>query len=430
MGISDRARRAVGRGIVNGLGLWERLESGLFFNPTGADFIENPHPLYRRLREERPVHRSRLTRGWVFSGYDDVRELFGDRRLSSDFRHGRDWARIRRAQLRAGASESELENPSMLSSDPPRHTRLRGLVNKAFTPRAVKALERRMREIADELLDARGDATEIDVVGALAYPLPVTVIAELLGVPSEDRERFRHWSDEAVRSLGSDAGEDLRASIRAVRELEAYLEPIVAERRREPRDDLLSALIAAEEDGERLDEGEIYQMVVLLLVAGNETTTKMIGNGLLALLRHPDQLARLREEPGLMETAVEELLRWDGPVHMTARIAVQDLSFKTTRIGRGEMVILAMAAANRDPEEFHDPEILDVGRTPNNHLSFGHGIHFCLGSSLARLETRVALDALLDRYPRIELARERPPWGSNTALRGVSQLPVRVARSS
>ena len=248
----------------------------------------------------------------------------------------------------------------------------------------------------------------------------------MLGVPAEDRDRFKHWSEEAVRGLGVSTIEDLRASIRAGHELTAYLEPIAEERRREPRDDLLSALLAAEEAGDRLTMPEVFQIVILLLVAGNETTTKLIGNGLLALLQHPEQLELLREKPELIDSAVEELLRWDGPVHATARTSLVDFEFQGADIKKGQMIMVGLAGANRDPARFEDPERLDVTRIDNPHLSLGHGVHFCLGSSLARLEARTALGALIERYPSIKLASDRPKWGPNAVLRGLAELPVRV----
>ena len=316
--------------------------------------------------------------------------------------------------------------PTMLNSDPPRHTRLRGLVSKAFTPRSVRALEGRMEQIVGEMLDATAGKSEFDVIDALAYPLPVIIIAEMLGVPSEDRGRFRHWSDEAVRGLGVTTLDDMRASIQAGRELTAYLEPIAEARRREPRDDLLSGLLQAEEAGDRLTMEEVFQTVILLLVAGNETTTKLIGNGLLALLRHPEQFERLRDNPDLIDTAVDELLRWDGPVHATGRAALEDFEFQGARIKKGQMIMMGIASANRDPSRFSDPETLDIAREDNPHLSFGHGLHFCIGSALARLEARAALSGLIQRYPAMKLASDKPVWGPNLALRGLAELPIRV----
>ena len=218
----------------------------------------------------------------------------------------------------------------------------------------------------------------------------------------------------------------MRASIRAGRELTAYLEPIAEARRREPRDDLLSALLAAEEEGDRLSMEEVYQTVILLLVAGNETTTKLIGNGVLALLQHPDQLALLQENPDGIDRAVEELLRWDGPVHTTGRTALEDFEFAGVRIKKGQMTMFGIAAANRDPARFDDPERLDVTRANNPHLSLGHGMHFCLGASLARLEAKTAIGGLIERYPSMKLATDRPQWGSNVVLRGLTELPIRI----
>jgi len=424
MKIAEKLRFAAFRSVAGALGTWERMESGIAFDMMSPSFLEDPHSVYRALRENDPVHRARQIRGWLFTRYDDVLALLRDERMSSDFRHNTNYPRMKKAQLRAGRTEEELERPTMLNSDAPRHTRLRGLVNKAFTPRAVRALEGRMQQIVDEMLDATRGQTGFDVIDALAYPLPVIVIAEMLGVPPEDRERFRHWSDEAVRSLGMVGPEDLRASVAALRELHEYLKPIAEDRRREPRDDLLSGLLAAEEAGDRLTLDEVFQSVTLLLVAGNETTTKLIGNGLLALLQHPDQLERLRRDPELVDTAVDELLRWDGPVHATGRTAVESFEFQGARINRGQMVLVSLAAANRDPARFDEPEVLDVGRVDNPHLSFGQGMHFCLGASLARLEARTALGGLIERYPAMKLATERPRWGSNVALRGLAELRV------
>ncbi len=426
MKLREQLQQTAFRTLTGALIAWEKLESGVTWNPAAARFVEDPYPFYRALRERDPVHRSRLTGGWGFTRYADVLELLSDSRLSSDFRKQSRWPRIKKALLRSGRTEEEIEQPTMLNSDPPRHTRLRGLVSKAFTPRAVRALEGRMRETVDELLAAKAGASELDVIADLAYPLPVIVIAEMLGIPAEDRERFKHWSDEAVRSLGTPNPEDLRASLRAVRELNAYLKPIAEARRREPRDDLLSGLLAAEEQGDRLSLTEVFSSVTLLLVAGNETTTKLIGNGLLALLREPEQLTLLRERPDLLERAVEELLRYDGPVHATGRAALEDFEFRGARIAKGQMVLLGLGAANRDPDRFADPDRLDITRADNPHLAFGHGLHFCLGLSLARLEARTALGALVERYPAIKLATDRPRWGPNTALRGLESLPVRI----
>ena len=426
MNLIERAKESFGTALVSVLTRWERLESGTSFTLTDPEFIANPHPLYRELRENDPVHRSRLTGGYVFTRYDDVLALFRDARLSMDIRNAKVFPRVKRSAIAAGRSVDVFESPNMLGSDPPRHTRLRGLVSKAFTRRSIAAIEDRMIAIVDDLLDATKGHSEVEIISALASPLPIMVIAELLGVPAEDRDRFRHWSDEAIRSLGSAKMEDLRASVKAAEELSAYLEPIAEQRRREPRDDLLSGLLAAEEEGDRLSMREVFETVILLLVAGNETTAKLIGNGVLALLQNPDQLELLSEQPDLIDTAVDELLRFEGPVHVTVRTILEDFEFQGAKMKKGRQVMMALAAANRDPAHFEDPDRLDITRSDNPHLSLGHGVHFCLGASLARLEAKTTIGALVRRYPSMKLSTDEPIWGTNVILRGLTELRIRI----
>jgi hypothetical protein len=318
------------------------------------------------------------------------------------------------------------DRSSMLRMDPPDHTRLRSLVSKAFTPRTVETLRPRIEQIVEDQLDAVAAAGQMDVIRDLAYPLPVTVIAEMLGIPIEDRERFKHWSDEAIRSLGFSNEDDARRSMQATRELRAYLQPIVEQRRREPREDLISALVAAEEQGDKLSTDEVFSTIILLLVAGNETTTNLIGNGLLALLRNPQQLELLRDDPALIENAVEELLRYDSPVQFTSRIPLEQIEIDGRHIPAGKELLLVLGGANRDPAQYVDPDRLDVTRKEIRHLAFGHGIHFCLGAPLARLESQTALLALVQRFPRMRLAVAEPKRGDNILLRGLAELPVTI----
>ncbi len=425
MRVRERMQQLAGRAVLGGLSAWERLESGVAFTFGGQGFLEDPHSVYRELRERDPVHRSRLVRGWVFTRYDDCVSLFRDSRLSADFRNQAMFPRMKKAQLKAGRTEEELDRPTMLNSDPPRHTRLRGLVSKAFTPRAVSALEDRMVEIVEEMLDATSGRSEFCVIDALAYPLPVIIIAEMLGVPAEDRDRFRHWSEEIVRNMGISGLEDARASARAGRELRAYFESIAEERRQDPQDDLLSALLQAEEEGDRLSWDEVVGTLILLLIAGNETTTNLIGNGMLALLRNPDQLEALRADPELTDNAVEELLRYDSPVQATSRISLEDVEIRGTKIPALTELIALIGSANRDPDQFSDPDVLDLRRTENRPVSFGFGIHFCLGSNLARYEGRTAIRALVDHFPGMKLATDHVEWRRNPILRAARQLPVR-----
>jgi cytochrome P450 len=263
----------------------------------------------------------------------------------------------------------------------------------------------------------------MEVIEDLAYPLPVIVIAEMLGIPIEDRERFKHWSDEAIRTVGFSSDDDARRSIQAQRELKAYLEPVVAQRRREPREDLISALVAAEEQGDKLTTDEVFATIILLLVAGNETTTNLIGNGLVALMNNPRQMRLLQDEPSLIEGAVEELLRYDSPVHFTSRHSREDIEWDGHVFKAHQEIGLILAAGNRDPEQFEEPDRLDIARIDTHHLSFGHGIHYCLGAPLARMEGAIAFNALLQRFPNMR-HDGTPVRGDNLLLRGFTKLPV------
>ena len=404
----------------------ERLQTGLVWNPTLPDYRADPYPHYRALRERDPIHRSFVVRGWVLSRHRDVVAVLRDPGFSSDERNWSRYRRLRARGARAGLPDPyETERASMLRVDPPDHTRLRNLVSKAFTPRAVEQMRPRIESILKELLDPLGTSGTLELVRDFASPLPVTVIAEMLGVPIEDRERFRRWSDEAIRTLGESSLEDARAGVRAMEELGDYLVEIAEQRRREPRNDLLSSLVAAEEAGDQLSPGELATMGVLLLVAGNETTTNLIANGTLALLRHPDQWALLQREPERIPNAVEEMLRFDSPVQLTSRLVKEDGEQGGRPLRRGEQLVLLLGAANRDPEAFAEPDRLDVTRENVRHLSFGHGSHFCLGAQLARLEATLAFQALVERFPGLALATDRVEWRPNTVLRGPRALPLR-----
>jgi hypothetical protein len=405
----------------------ERFETGLVFNPLSARTRRDPYRHYRVLRERDPVHRSRAIRGWVVFRHADCLEILRDTRFSADDRHYVGFAGERAAAIADGLVDpSQPEEPVMLRRDPPDHTRLRGLVSRAFTPRAVEKLLPRVEAIADELFTQLARRREFDLIADFAVPLPVTIIAEMLGIPAADREIFKRWSDHLVGFLDPLASPGPAVLRRTADELFAYVDRVAGERRRRPADDLLSALVLAEDAGDRLSTQELYGTVALLLAAGNETTTNLIGNGVLALLRHPSELERLREEPGLAADAVEELLRFDSPVQVTMRIPTEDVDLHGCRLAKGQAVVTVLGSANRDPEVFADPERLDLARRDNRHLSFGHGIHFCLGAQLARLEGRVAIGELVRRFPDLRLAGPEPRWRRLTFLRGVGALHVRV----
>src|SRR5213593_2041883 len=390
------------------------------FNPMDPEFIADPYPTYHRLRAEDPVHHSPLG-FWVLTRYEDVVAALRDPRLIKE-----PIAAFVAARFGAPMPAMGL---SMLDRDPPDHTRLRSLVNKAFTPRVVEGLRPHIQKIVDGLLARVEGAGSMDLIEEFAYPLPVIVICQMLGVPVEDRERFKEWGLDIARGLDaillppdSDVAQRSAAARRALAD---YFRALIAERRTSPRGDLLSALIAAEEAGDKLSEDELLATCILLLVAGHETTVNLIGNGTLALLRHPDQLRRLRETPGLIASAVEELLRYDGPVQRTARIPSTDVTIGGRSIGKGEMVMPFIGAADRDPAQFPDPDRLDLARTDNRHIAFGWGIHFCLGAPLARVEGQIAIDALVRRLPKLELVTDEPEYRESLTLRGWKTLPVR-----
>ena len=417
-------RQAVRSIVINAVLVRERWQSGVAYNPLSSRLAQNPYPFYAELRARDPVHRSRLMNAWVFTRHADVDAILRDHRhFSSDPRKG-DLSRRQRATLPAP------DDYTMLFLDPPDHTRLRALVNKAFTPKVVRALEPRVRAIVAGLLDDIDDPAGFDLMAALAQPLPVIVIAEMLGVPPEDRARFKLWSDQRARLLEPTIGAQERAvAAEAAKAFDAYFRPIIAERRAAPRDDIVSALAQAEEEGDTLTEREMLTMLRLLLVAGNETTTNLIGNGVLALLRHPDQTARLRDDPGAIPTAMEELLRFDSPVQTDFRRPLADCDVNGFPLRKGQNMVLLLGAANRDPAVFTDPDRLDLGRgeAGRNHLSFGRGIHHCLGAPLARLEGRVVLEMLLERFPALRLRDERPAFHNSIVLRGLRSLPVGAA---
>jgi cytochrome P450 len=403
----------------------ERVSSGVSYNPLDPRYRTDPYPLYRQLRERDPFHRSGLINGWVLTRYADVIEVLRDPRFLADDMKMPFVQKQREQFIKDGLiREDEGSTISMLRNDPPDHTRLRSLVSKAFTPRTVEALRPRIEAILHEVLDEVAGDGGMEVVQTLAYPLPVMVIAELLGVPVEDREQFKRWSDDAVRRLGSFGISDMLRAQTAFRELRGYFERIAEERRREPREDLLSAMLVAEQEGDKLSTDEVFSICILLLVAGNETTTSLIGTGLYALLQHPEQLALLRDDPALMESAVEEMLRYDSPVQATSRFVLEDAEVNGNAVKAEQEVIALLGAANRDPEQFPDPERFDITRKDNRHVAFGHGIHYCLGAPLARLEAPIAFQALLERFPNLRLAKEPPQPGDNIILHGLKTLPV------
>ena len=417
------ASRAVRFAATGAMLLYERWQSGIAYNPLSAGTVRDPYPAYAALRERSPAHRSRLLNAWLFSRHSDVDGILRDHRhFGNDPRSGT----LTRRQRRLLPPANEY---TMLFLDPPDHTRLRALVSKAFTRRAVNALEPRIRGILADLLDDIEDPDGFDLMQAVAQPLPTIVIAEMLGVPPGDRALFRVWSARRARLLEPTiSARECALGDEASREFDAYFRTIIGTRREAPQDDIVSALVRAEDEGRQLSERETLNMLRLLLAAGNETTTNLIGNGMLALLRTPDQLERLREEPGLIPAAVEELLRFDSPVQVDFRRVLADCEVSGVALRKRDNVALLLGAANRDADVFEDPDRLDVARSHQGaHLSFGRGIHHCLGAPLARLEGRIALEMLLDRFPHIRLLDDRPRFRRSIVFRGLQSLPVRCS---
>jgi cytochrome P450 len=414
------------RGGVRALLAWEQRRTGVVFNPLGDPQVD-PYPFLDDIREHDPVHWSYVLRGWLLSRHADVLEFLRDPATSKEMSNARRRSPMADPRFERGP---ETDTASMLVLDPPDHTRLRALVSQAFTPRAVAALQPRIEAIAHALLDELGAAHEFDLMPAFANQLPVIVIAELLGVPPEDRGRFKEWSDVVAEGLRFDpTGERFRRMEVALDQLSRYLAGVVGERRREPRDDLVSALIVAEEQGSHLSEAELLSTLRLLLIAGNETTTNLIGNGMLALLRHPHELATLRADPSLMPRAIEEMLRYDSPVQAVRRIAMRDFELHGRTIRRGDPVVCLLGAANRDPRAFEEPSVFRIERAAGHPVAFGHGIHYCLGAPLARLEGAIAFRVLLERFEEIALAPPGVWWRDSGSLRGPARLPLAVRAS-
>ncbi|WP_367574379.1 cytochrome P450 [Streptomyces griseoaurantiacus] len=403
------------------------------------EFAANPYPAYAWLRTHSPVHRTRLPSGveaWLVTRYADARRALADPRLSKNPAHHDEPAHARGRTGIPGERKAELMT-HLLNIDPPDHTRLRRLVSTAFTPRRVAEFAPRVQELTDRLIDGFAARGEADLIHEFAFPLPIYAICDLLGVPREDQDDFRDWAGMMIRH-----GKGPRGGVaRSVKKMRGYLAELIHRKREAlpaeatPGEDLVSGLIRASDEGEHLTENEVAAMAFILLFAGFETTVNLIGNGTHALLTHPEQRARLQDslaagDMGLLETGVEELLRFDGPVELaTWRFATRPLTLGGQDIAPGEAVLVVLAAADRDPERFAEPDVLDLTRRDNQHLGYGHGIHYCLGAPLARLEGRTALATLLTRLPDLRLAVDSTElrWRGGLIMRGLRTLPVEFA---
>jgi cytochrome P450 len=414
----------------------------LVWDPCDPAWMADPYAVYARLRESTPVHRSPLG-FWVFTRHADCLSILRDRTVSSDTRNGdlpvasggnrhtaapADMPQRRSVGRQPSMNEALDELIPFIFRDPPDHTRMRGLVQKAFTPRVIQGLQPRIEQICTELLDAALQRREIDLVTDYAYPLPVQVITEILGVPPQDRTQFQKWSDALAHGLDPEfllSPEAVAQRTAGMLSFIQYFTDLTSRRRANPGDDLISRLIQAEEHGKVLTHTELIATCLLLLVAGHETTVSLISGGALALTQHPDQLARFHDDPDVTASGIEEMLRFVSPVQLTMRIATQTMRFGEFVVEKGDACMLLIGSANRDPDVFTVPDTFDVARADNPHLGFGLGIHHCLGAPLARLETRIALNALVRRTRRWELTTDQLVYKDNIALRGLANLPVR-----
>ena len=408
----------------------------------------NPYPFYAQLRSQDPVYWDEEMGFWVLTRYADIASVYTDDRFSraqglmSNFR-------------RLGESEQRIAEPvyhsfskTMFYADPPYHTHLRGLMNNAFTPRRVEQMRPNIQRIVHELLDQVQDNGYMDVIHDLAYPLPVMVIAELLGLPADDRARFKGWSDDLFAILGTvrHSLQLMERAAQSLTEMTEYMTELSRVRREQPRDDLLSVLLSVVDDDEQLEcphphhpherlarEGhsaaqltqeELVANINILLSTGHETTTHLIGNGILALLQHPDQMKKLREQPSLVGSAIEEIMRYDNPVQITYRSAVEDAEIDGRQIHKGDLINSILGSANRDTERYSDPDRFDITRNEGRHLNFGLGIHFCIGASLVRLEAEIAFNTVLRRFPNLQMATNTLDWQEHPVFRGLKSLPV------
>lgn len=389
--------------------------------------LPDPYPFYHLLRREDPVHFSDQVNSWILTRFDDVAAVLHYSPDTSSDRVTAYFSNVPRDILAKSRSLLNLLSQEMLLKDPPHHTRLRMLVNKTFTPRTIERMRPRAETIVHELIDSVFASGRMEAIRDFAYPLPMRVICRMLGLPAEHQAQFKQWSDDIAKFMDgvSDDYEDVAARARrSVSALKDYFRRMVGQRRRQPQEDLITALALVEEEGDKLSEDELFAMYILLLFAGHETTTGLIGNGLLALLRHPEQLERLRTDPALVPSAVEEMLRYDNSIQRMTRMAARDFQINGKQIRKGQWVWAMVGAANRDPAHFADPDRFDICREPNKHIAFGYGIHFCLGAALARMEAQAAFEILLRRLPAIRLAADTNQWRPSVSLRVLESLSI------
>ncbi|HFU7073212.1 TPA: cytochrome P450, partial [Bacillus cereus] len=394
-------------------------------NLASAQFKEDAYEIYKESRKKQPilfVNQVEIGKEWLITRYEDALPLLKDNRLKKD------WTNVFSQDIKnmyLSVDNSDHLTTHMLNSDPPNHSRLRSLVQKAFTPKMIAQLDKRIEKIADDLISDIERKGTLNLVDDYSFPLPIIVISEMLGIPKEDQAKFRIWSHAVIAS--PETPEEIKETEKQLSEFITYLQYLVDIKRKEPKEDLVSALILAESEGHKLSARELYSMIMLLIVAGHETTVNLITNTVLALLENPNQLQLLKDNPKLIDSAIEEGLRYYSPVEVTtARWAAEPFQIHDRTIEKGDMVVIALASANRDETVFENPEVFDITRENNRHIAFGHGSHFCLGAPLARLEAKIAITTLFNRMPELQIKgnREEIKWQGNYLMRSLEELPL------
>ncbi len=394
---------------------------------SDEDYRQNPYITYERLRSRGNVIRSYANQGWLVNGFEEVQQLLRDPRFSNDVRRNKFFHRLLKVASN-GLDIPLVDKPAMLNRDPPDHTRLRKLVATGFVNYYIQSLAPMIESLVDEMLEAVAGEDEIDIIACLAQPLPAIVIAEMMGVPEQERSLFQKWSEALLGATMIDQPGLIEKAALADKEMRQYLNQLIEGKVKLPDQGFISMLLDAEQGSDRLNREELVSNCILLLTAGHETTTRLIGNGLFTLLRHPDQLRQLRDDPSLMENAIEEMLRYESPIQITIRFVAEDLWFCGHRFKKNQLIMAGIGAANRDPVANQSPEKFDINRKSVKHVAFGYGIHLCLGMALARLEGKIVFRKLLQRYPDIQYAQDTPNWGSNPFFRGLSSLRVSTGR--
>lgn len=404
----------------------DRLRAGNPATRSDEEFRLNPYPTYDRIRARGKIIRSYANQGWLVNGFDEVQQALRDPRLSNDIRRNKFFYSLLRVASN-GLDIPLVDKPAMLNRDPPDHTRLRKLVATGFVQNYIQSLGPMIETLVDELLDRVAGDSQFDVMASLARPLPAMVIAEMMGVPPQDRSKFQYWSETLLGATMIDQPQLIEKAALADEEMREYLTRLVDDKSAtgdEEKQDFISVLLSAELESDRLSRDELISNCILLLVAGHETTTRLIGNGLYTLLHQPDQFRLLLDDPSLMENAIEEMLRFESPIQITIRFVIENFEFCGNRFKKNQMVMVGVGAANRDPAVNDDPGEFNIQREPVKHVAFGYGIHLCLGMALARLEGKIALTKLLERYPDMAYAEEKPTWGSNPFFRGLTTLRI------